>query len=85
MDLFSDLLLNNRANRQVLAQSLAWLAGPGETAAYPATEADIRLLHAKGDDWLWFYLPVLGIPALVLGAGLLRVRRLRGAGGAAHE
>ena len=84
-DVFSDLLLNNRANRQVLAQSMAWLAGPGETAAYPASEADIRLLHAKGDDWMWFYLPVLGIPALVLGAGALRVRRLRGGGGVANE
>ncbi len=80
VDVASDLLLRNRGNRIAMAQAMDWLAGPAAQAVYPESEADVRLLHARSDDWLWFYLPVVGFPALVLGAGLWRVRRLRARG-----
>ncbi|MEE8433976.1 MAG: Gldg family protein [bacterium] len=85
VDVGSDFLLRFRDNRIVLTQVMAWLTGRNRKEVYPASEKDVRMLHAKGDDWLWFYLPVVGIPLLVLGFGNLRIRRLRKPGGAADE
>ena len=85
VDVGSDFLLRFRDNRIVLTQVMAWLTRRNRKAVYPASEKDVRMLHAKGDDWLWFYLPVIGIPLLVLGFGALRIRRLRKPGGADDE
>jgi gliding motility-associatede transport system auxiliary component len=76
-DLASDLLLPNRANLQVIDDALGWLIKRDMPVGAPETEEDVRIRHAKGDDWLWFYLPVLGVPALLLGLGFYRVSRLR--------
>ena len=85
VDVGSNFLLRFRDNRMVLTQVMAWLTGRNRKEVYPASEKDVRMLHAKGDDWLWFYLPVVGIPLLVLGFGTWRIRRLRQPGGAADE
>jgi hypothetical protein len=82
-DVASDLLMQNRANSTVLADSVAWLAGDEAPAGLPTSEEDQRIQHAKGDEWLWFYLPVVGVPVLVLLLGTVvvnRRRRLAGSG-----
>ncbi len=84
VDIASDLLLRFRGNSMLMAQSMAWLANRAEKAVYPNSEKDVRILHAKDDDWLWFYLPVVGVPLLVLGFGLWRTRGLRTGGGTDH-
>jgi hypothetical protein len=76
-DLAGDLLLQNRANLQAIDNALDWLVKRNAPTGLPESEEDVRIQHAKGDDWLWFYLPVLGVPVLVLGIGLLRVTRVR--------
>jgi hypothetical protein len=76
VDAVSDTLMQSRANLAVFSDSLAWLAGeppPG----LPGSEEDLPIQHAKPDDWLWFYLPVVGVPALVLLVGLLALGRTR--------
>ncbi len=78
VDLASDLLIRNRANQGALQDALAWLAAEALPAGLPESEEDVRIRHASADDWLWFYLPVLGVPALVLAIGLVRTRRGRG-------
>jgi hypothetical protein len=76
-DIASDLLMQNRANATLLADAVAWLGGEEAPPGLPASEEDLRIQHAKGDDWLWFYLPVVGVPALVLSAGFYVVGRRR--------
>jgi hypothetical protein len=77
VDVASDLLMQNRGNAVLLADSIAWLGGDDAPSGLPTSEEDQRIQHAKGDDWLWFYLPVVGVPALILLAGFLVVNRRR--------
>lgn len=85
-DIASDLLIRNRANKVVMENALRWLTHPGKASVvYPASEEDVRIVHAKGDDWLWFYLPVAGVPCLVLGLGFWRVRTRRRSTGKSDE
>lgn len=76
-DIASDLLMQNRANTALMADSVAWLAGDEAPAGLPTSEEDQRIQHAKGDEWLWFYLPVAGVPALVLLLGFAVLSRRR--------
>ncbi len=76
-DLASDLLMQNRANVQAVDDALSWLVQRETPAGPPESEEDVRIQHAKSDDWLWFYLPVLGVPALLLGLGAFRINRQR--------
>ncbi|HKI99334.1 MAG TPA: Gldg family protein [bacterium] len=81
-DLASDLLIRNRANLTAVEDALGWLVEQDKPVGLPQTEEDVRIRHAKGDDWLWFYLPVLGVPFLLLGFGFWQaMRRRRRAGG----
>ncbi len=74
-DMASDLLMQNRANTAVMSDSIAWLAGDEAPPGLPASEEDQRIQHVKGDEWLWFYLPVVGVPVLVLLLGLAVLNR----------
>lgn len=76
-DLAGDLLLQNRANAEAIDGALGWLVPHAAPPSLPETERDVLIRHAKGDDWLWFYLPVLGVPALLLGFGFFRATRRR--------
>jgi len=70
----SDLLVRNRANAMLVSAGLEWLTGQ-EPAGAPNAEEDQPIQHMRGDEWLWFYLPVVAVPLAVLGAGLWRLRR----------
>lgn len=76
-DVASDLLIPYRANRLAIDDALGWLVARDKPVGLPRSEEDVPIQHARSDDWLWFYLPVLGVPALVLAFGVVRVRRRR--------
>jgi hypothetical protein len=40
-------------------------------------EEDVRIEHSKQKDLAWFYSTIVGVPALVLGLGLVVARRAR--------
>ena len=84
VDMVSDLLMQHPVNREAMELSLNWLGGQDPVPSLPNTEEDVRIQHAKGDDWLWFYLPVLGVPALTLLAGSWSTLRRRKTGEASH-
>jgi hypothetical protein len=77
-DVASDLLIQNRANQLALLDGIAWLAGDASPASAPTEEEDLKIQHLKGDELVWFYLPVFAVPLLVLLAGLGISRRIAG-------
>jgi hypothetical protein len=38
------------------------------------TEEDVRIVHKKDEDAVWFYASTLGMPVLVAGLGLVMTR-----------
>lgn len=80
-DLAADMLMQNRANAMLVNSTLDWITGH-EPVGTPNVEEDLRIQHMRGDEWLWFYLPVIGIPAALLGFGIWWLRRRSGAPGA---
>lgn len=82
-DAFSDLLLANWVPNQLLfVDAMRWLVGEESYAGQTNSEEDVRIEHTKQQDLAWFYSTIFGIPALVLGVGLL-IRRRALVGGAA--
>ena len=77
-DVASDLLIQNRANQLALLDGIAWLVGDAAPGAAPKDEDDLKIQHLKGDELIWFYLPVFAVPVLVLLAGLGISLRLAG-------
>lgn len=73
--------MQNRANAMLVNSTLDWITGH-EPVGTPNVEEDLRIQHMRGDEWLWFYLPVIGIPAALLGFGIWWLRRRSGAPGA---
>lgn len=73
-DIASDGLVSNRANGMLVSAGLEWLSGQ-EPAGVSNAEEDRPIAHMRGDEWLWFYLPVVAVPLAVLGAGIWRLRR----------
>lgn len=70
-DMALDFLMDNRANRLVLTEAVEWLLDAKREVGLPATEEDVKIIHAKGDELVWFYLPVFGVPLAILGIGFL--------------
>jgi ABC-type uncharacterized transport system len=82
VDAFSDLVLTNVIGNQVLfVDAMRWLVGEESYSGQTNSEEDLHIEHTKQQDLAWFYSTIFGVPALVLGAGLL-LRRRALAGGA---
>jgi gliding motility-associatede transport system auxiliary component len=82
VDAFSDLVMTNVVGNQLLfVDAMRWLVGEESYMGQTNSEEDVRIEHTKQQDLAWFYSTIFGIPALVLGAGLLARRRLIGGGG----
>ena len=69
-DLAMDFLMRNRANRLLLAEGIRWLTAEDLPSGLTDKGKDVKIIHAKGDEWFWFYLPVFAGPLVVLGLGL---------------
>jgi len=77
-DGLTDLLLSNFGpNRLLLMDAIRWLGGEDSFAGEVNDEQDVRIEHSKQGDQAWFYSTIVGVPALVLGAGLAISRRAR--------
>jgi hypothetical protein len=77
-DSMSDLLMSNFGpNRLLLMDAIRWLGGEDSFAGEVNDEEDVRIEHSKQKDLVWFYSTIVGVPALVLGLGLMASRRAR--------
>jgi len=65
-DLFSDgVLASVVANRAVVADGVRWLGREEAFSGVVESEADMPIAHTRAEDVVWFYLIILGAPALV--------------------
>lgn len=69
-DLAMDFLMRNRANRLLLAEGIRWLTAEDLPSGLTDKGKDVKIIHAKSDELVWFYLPVFAGPLVVLGLGL---------------
>ncbi len=72
----TDLPMGNVIENQILfVDALRWLTGEESFMGEISSEEDLRVEHTRAQDLVWFYSTIFGVPALVLGAGLLLGRR----------
>ncbi len=76
-DCFSDAALGHEPNILFTLDVLRWLGGEESFSGAVSTAEDVRIEHTKEKDLIWFYGTIFGAPAVVLGAGLWNVRRMR--------
>jgi len=76
-DVFSDLLIRNRANALLAYDAIRWLLGEPDAAGPISNEEDIPVRHTRKQDVFWFYSSVFLAPALVLLGGWAATRKRR--------
>jgi hypothetical protein len=76
-DVFSNLLIVNRANTFFAIDVLRWLLGEPEVAGPVSNEEDVPVRHTRKQDVVWFYASVFLAPGLVLVVGFVATRRRR--------
>jgi len=76
-DVFSDLLIRNRANALLAFDAVRWLLGDPDAAGPLSNEEDVPVRHTRKQDVFWFYSSVFLAPALVLLAGWAATRKRR--------
>ena len=77
-DALSDVVMANfMTNQLLIVDAVRWLGGEESFAGEVNVEEDVRIEHTKQKDLVWFYSTIFGFPAVVLGLGLVVVRRSR--------
>lgn len=76
----SNAILRNQANAVYLVSTVGWLTQDPALTGETETEEDVKIQHTKEGEAMWFYGTSLGVPALVLLGGMLRVRARRSKG-----
>jgi ABC-type uncharacterized transport system involved in gliding motility auxiliary subunit len=76
-DLISDRVFRNPGNGYLFLDGIKWLVGEEEIIGETTSEEDVRIMHTRKEDQIWFYLTIFGVPAMVLGAGLFYTRSIR--------
>lgn len=71
------LIQHSQANQIFAVDAVRWMLGEEALIGETNNEEDVKIQHTRDEDWAWFYLTVIGIPLLVFGFGMLRIR-LRG-------
>lgn len=72
------LLVNSEANQVFGYELLVWLLRDDDNAGGAAPAAgDVRILHSRDQDKLWFYGTVFLVPVLLLGVGAAAAARRR--------
>jgi gliding motility-associatede transport system auxiliary component len=64
----------------LFVDAMRWLVGEESYSGQTNSEEDLHIEHTKQQDLAWFYSTIFGVPAVVLGVGLL-IRRRALAGG----
>ncbi len=71
----SDMVVQRmRANALFALDSFKWLAYDEEITGKVESEEDVKIVHTREDDHLWFLSAVVVVPGLVLLAGIVMVR-----------
>lgn len=73
----SDLVIANPANTQFLADATFWLIGEEDLAGTVNNEEDVKIVHNKEGQGIWFYGSTFLLPTILAGLGFLRVRSRR--------
>lgn len=73
-DLFSDKWIRSQGNPYLFGDIVYWLRDIKEPVLPTVTEEDVRIVHKRSEDALWFYSTTLGMPGLL---GLLAIWRIR--------
>jgi gliding motility-associatede transport system auxiliary component len=80
-ELFSDAVVTSLGlNAALASDAIRWLGREETLAGETQSEEDVPIVHTRAENVAWFHATILGAPALVLGLGLLGVRRRRTAG-----
>ena len=85
-DMFSDQVVTSLGlNAALVADAVRWLGHEEQLSGEVRSEKDVPIVHTQAEDVAWFYAIIFGMPALVLLAGLLGVRRRRRASAPGRE
>jgi hypothetical protein len=77
-EMFSDPFMDfAKTNRLLLVEAVRWLGGEESFTGEIEETEDVRIVHTKQEDQLWFYTTILGVPLGVLAVGLVISRRRR--------
>ena len=67
-------------NQQYFYDGINWLTHQEALSGTTENEEDVRIEHTKEGQAGWFYLTVVGLPLLIFGLGMLRLRIRRKGG-----
>lgn len=71
----SDVPLTRVQGNAVFAvDATRWLVHDEEVAGEINNEEDVKIQHTREEDQLWFWLAIAGVPAVVLGVGVMFIR-----------
>ena len=70
-DAFSDKVLSNLGNYYLFDDGLKWLFQEESLVGGVGAEEDVRILHTKEEDVIWYYTTIFGVPLAILGVGIL--------------
>ncbi len=77
-DALSDQVIGNLGNYFLFEDGLKWLFEEEQLLGSVGMEEDVRIMHTKEEDVVWFYTTIFAVPLLVLGIGVVCNRfRLR--------
>jgi len=74
-DALGDGVLNNPGNAYFVLDGSKWLLGDEAIQGETSSEVDVPIQHTHKQDIFWFYATIFLGPALVLGVGLMVMRR----------
>jgi hypothetical protein len=69
-DLASDQIIRNVGNLYLLADGIKWLASEEEFVGEISQEEDIKIIHTREEDVIWFYSTIFVIPLSIIGFGV---------------
>jgi hypothetical protein len=76
-DALSDAVLGNEPNTVLALDAVRWLAGEESITGAISTTEDVKIMHTRQKDLVWFYATIGGVPSIVLAAGLWYSKRRR--------
>lgn len=76
-DALSDKVLGNLGNYYLFDDGLKWLFQEESLLGSVGAEEDVRIIHTKEEDVVWYYTTIFAVPLVILGVGIFynRFRR----------
>ena len=69
-DALSDQVIGNLGNYLFFEDGLKWLFKEKPLLGSVGAEEDVRIMHTRQEDVVWFYTTIFAIPLLILGIGI---------------